>query len=148
MSYYFTDSHPTARVPHRCEVCGDTIQKGEKYRRGAGMDGNTAWTWIECLYCERVAQRYGRETGASSGDEYDAICVIEWLQDEYPIELSQMRARWRTPEGERLPLPFQWKCVECRTLLDGYRLWCDPCDDARIERLNQQFLKLAKGTLV
>ena len=98
----FVSSRPTARKPHWCDVCGWRIMPGETYQRAVGFDG-TAWTWRECLWCERIVVAYAR---GSYYDECATDAVVEWLQDEHPIVYAAMRAGWRYPDGERLPLPF------------------------------------------
>ena len=52
---HWARTNPKARKEHRCEVCSRTIKPGETYSRGAGMDGSTAWSWIECAHCEQFA---------------------------------------------------------------------------------------------
>ena len=126
----FVNTSPTARKRHACSLCDEGIRPGEKYRRGVGFDGGTAWTWKECLWCERAANVYCR----TSESEYDSICIIEWLDDEHPNVYAQMRADWSYPDGERLPLPFQPRCIMCSELLDGWRSWCPPCDEQIHER--------------
>ncbi len=136
----YTDTHPTARKRHSCETCGWSIRPGERYRRGVGFDGGTAWTWKECLWCERAGAAYCRD---HHDDEYNTDSIAEWLFAEHPATYTAMRAGWRYPDGERLPLPFQPRCIACTCLLDGWGLWCSPCDEARIERnerIGQQLL--------
>ena len=128
----FVSTYPAARKPHACDLCDSGIRPGERYRRAVGFEGGTARTWKECLWCERVAGAYMR---GHYEDEYDAEAVHEWLADEYPTVYAQMCAGWSYPDGERAPLPFQPRCIQCSALLDGWRLWCPPCDEQRIAHI-------------
>lgn len=81
-----------------------------------------------------MTSQYGRE---HYGDEWEDEFIYEWLQDEHPTEWRQLLAGWRYPDGERLPLPFQPRCLTCAVLLSGDCLWCEDCDAARIQRISQ-----------
>lgn len=137
MAEYVT-TYPTAHKRHRCCVCGWDVMPGEKYSRQVVFDDGSACTWKMCLWCERVGGAYCR---ASGYDEYDQG-VLEWLEDSHHTVWGQMCAGWRYPDGERIPLPLQPRCVACGRLLDFWGLWCDPCDRARIARLSEQLLGL------
>ena len=78
---HYTDSHPRARKLHICDTCGRTIQAREIYRRGAGMDGATAWTWKECAHCELLIAWLGR---------------INYLEEEYCPRLSKNGSQRRS----------------------------------------------------
>jgi hypothetical protein len=48
---------PTARVPHRCEECGRTIQIGERYCQVKGRLEDSGWVtnrW--CRHCDAAAE--------------------------------------------------------------------------------------------
>lgn len=135
---------PTANKRHRCEVCGWSVMPGEQYSRVAVLDEGAAWTLKICLWCDRILDRYFRETW---NDTWDRESVWEYLEDVHPTVWKLMRSGWRYPDGERLPLPLQFRCVECAELLIGYGLWCGPCDRQRVERLTSQFSSLQKAFL-
>lgn len=111
----------------------------EEYVRWAGLEGYRAWTYKLCLWCQRTVDEYCRGWGDG---EWDEMGVLEWLEDEHPSTYAAFRAGWRYPDGERLPLPFQFRCSDCRKLLHGYRIWCSECDDARIRRISGQFQEI------
>lgn len=136
----FVSTYPTARKRHACDMCDGGIRPGEKYRRGVGFNDGTVWTWKECLWCARVTLVYTRYVDES---EYGHELVPEWLMYEHPVIYTQLRAGWSYPDGERLPLPFQYRCIACGVLLHGYRLWCPPCDAERIARINEQFAAIS-----
>lgn len=139
----FVATYPTARKRHPCDMCGWSVRPGEVYRRGVGFDGGTAWTWRECLWCERVTAAYAR---GRYDDEYLASDVQDWLYDEHPATYALMRAGWSYPDGERTPLPLQPWCITCGALLNGWRLWCPPCEAQRIARISEQLAALSNET--
>lgn len=106
---HYSHTEPKARKPHRCMMCYRTIDPGENYRRGAGMDGSTAWTFIECAHCSafvRVAyRRYGDD------------CYDETLLSDFPPEtisearvVAQYRRKWRRNDGTLYPVPtVEWR---------------------------------------
>ena len=124
-----------ARKLHRCELCFWSIMPGEDYYRVAGLDGSDAWTVKYCEHCERTLHQHGRENHYG---EWEIECVLEWLEDAHPFVWRQMQAWWRYPDGERLPLPFQPRCLTCNVLLSGDALWCGACDVARIQRISNR----------
>ena len=128
-------TRPTARKRHRCHMCRRVIMPGEDYDRMAGLDGGDAWTYKSCRHCYRAAQAYGEY-------EWDEQCIIEWLDDCRPDLYASLLAGWRYPDGELVPLPFSRHCHECRTEIPDDRIWCQPCDVARIERLSRQLEEL------
>ena len=137
----YVDTWPTARKRHWCEVCGRAILPGETYWRQAALDGGIAWSNKTCAHCECVIGRYAcvRDTYA---DELEPECLWEWLEEGYPAVMATARAGWSYPDGELVPLPFRTTCRQCGCPAQFWRLWCDPCNAARIERVNQQLLGL------
>lgn len=103
---HFTQTTPTARKAHRCGSCGRTIAPREKYRRGAGMDGSTAWTYKECAHCAVLA----RYVTAMTGDgEYSPDDFHELGRNGEPAPVLrvavQYRRRWTDSRGRLYPLP-------------------------------------------
>jgi hypothetical protein len=102
VSYHHT--HPKARQPHHCWMCGRTIRPGETYMRGAALDGGTAWTWKECAHCERLVTFIN---SIAYEDEYGEDLVIEW--EPATIAEARVRAqwkrRWTTLAGDLYPVP-------------------------------------------
>lgn len=106
---FFAESHPKARKSHRCHMCYRQIEPGEVYRRSAGMDGSSAWTWIECAHCEafvRVAYRR-----SWSDDGYDETLLIDF--EPHTVAEARVRAqhrrKWRRLDGSLYPVPaVEW----------------------------------------
>ena len=136
----YVDSWPTARRRHRCGLCYRSILPGETYWRQASLDHGQAWTHKTCEHCERVAWAFCRVTGES---EWDGENAIEWLSDEHPAVLAAFAAGWRWPDGDLVPVPFGSRCVDCRARVEFRALWCPPCDDKRITRIEQGFRAIA-----
>lgn len=97
--------HPTARKQHRCEMCLRIIEPGERYLRGSGMDGSSAWTWKECAHCEAMRIIWD----ISDGEEYNGEMFYEWSREcESLAQLrhaASYRMQWRTRRGTLLPIP-------------------------------------------
>lgn len=138
----WVDSFRTARKRHSCAWCPDTIENGELYNRQAGFDSGHVWTTMSCMYCVHVTAAFGRYTGE---EYYDPGYVDEWLYDTYPAVWAARQAGWRYPDGERLPYPALFRCFECRTRVTYDRIWCDPCNLARVERLAAQMEVIIGG---
>ena len=136
----YVDSWPTARRRHRCGLCCRSILPGETYWRQASLDHGQAWTHKTCEHCERVAWAFCRVMGES---EWDQECVLEWLSDEHPADLAAFAAGWRWPDGDLVPVPFGSRCVDCRARVEFRALWCPPCDDKRVTRIEQGFRAIA-----
>lgn len=135
------DSWPKARKRHRCVICNRFIEPGEEYWRQANFDGN-AWTNKTCEHCERAVWLYGHV----AYDEWLVDWLFEWLADEYPSVWASMQVKWRFPDGELMPVPFGSRCRDCGCRAEFRRLWCRPCDERRITRLNTQFVELASDS--
>jgi predicted RNA-binding Zn-ribbon protein involved in translation (DUF1610 family) len=60
------ETRPTARKPHRCTSCGETIETGETYVKWASFDDGSAFTnkmHPECLKAhDDDAKIYGEGT--------------------------------------------------------------------------------------
>ena len=102
---HYSHSRPKARKPHVCVMCGRTITPGENYLRTAGMDGSSAWTWLECAHCEVfVSYAYSASWpddgyGPDLLSEFAPACVAQ------ARVLAQYRRRWRRLNGDLYPLP-------------------------------------------
>ena len=103
---WFKNAHPRARTEHRCSDCGRTIRPGEVYRRGAGFDGGTAWTWKDCRHCEYALHQYD----LAWDGEYNADHFYEWATDgARDVQEARDQAgylhRWTTRGGNLWPIP-------------------------------------------
>lgn len=100
---YFHRTTPTARKPHRCNLCGRMIRPGETYHRGAGMDGGTAWTWRECAHCYALIPIVDTIDGEYGWPDDFA----DWTP--YTIPHARLRAMWRRrwtrADGTLYPVP-------------------------------------------
>ena len=50
---------PIARKEHKCDLCGETIHKGETYHRQTNVYEGDVYDWIEHLDCRDVASECG-----------------------------------------------------------------------------------------
>lgn len=102
---HWTHETRTARKKHRCEMCLRVIDPGELYRRSAGMDGSTAWTWKECLHCAQLI-RY--VVWLESEEEYGPDLFAEWEPETIEhlrLKVLATRLRWRRTDGTLYPTP-------------------------------------------
>ena len=136
----YVDSWPVARTQHQCLLCRRTIQQGETYWRQVTFDEGSVWVHKTCEHCERVAWAYCRVTGES---EWDGENALEWLSDDHPALYAALLAGWRWPDGELVPVPFGSRCVDCRARVEFRALWCPPCDERRIARVEAGFRAVA-----
>lgn len=101
---HYSITRPVARKPHGCGSCGRTIQPGERYKRGAGMDG-TAWTWKECGHCDVLLEFVLHVWW--DDEEYPPDVIVEWDPDGLAeLRLKVLfRKQWRRADGTLYPLP-------------------------------------------
>lgn len=88
MSETWIETHPRARVKHRCDLCGREILPGETYRRSVLLDG-TANTWKECAHCDAVRD----------------VALDQWLSDDYTPDLP---AEWEPTSWQQMRVKVQW----------------------------------------
>lgn len=106
---HFAHSTPVARKPHRCQMCTRIIEPGETYRRSAGMDGSTAWTWKECAHCAAFVRVAYRRSWMDEG--YDDDLLADFVPESVTEARvrAQYRRRWRGRDGGLYPIPdVQW----------------------------------------
>lgn len=119
MSEHYHRETRKARKPHQCQMCFRTIGPGEKYMRGSGMDGGTAWTWKECAHCEVVAQWVIKLYDL---DEYGEDDIFNWDPEtvgELRIKAHYLK-HWTRNDGQLYPIPQ--RVTECRTFESGYEI--------------------------
>lgn len=106
------------------------------------FDAGDAWTVKTCEHCVRVADSFCRATGA---DEWDWVLLSGWLEDVRPEWLSQLRAHWQDGAGGLLPFPVEASCTDCGVWVEWGRLWCGPCDRARVARITGQLVEIKEA---
>lgn len=65
------------------------------------------------------------------------------LRDEYPATFAALASGWCWPDGELVPAPFGSSCIDCGVRVEFRHLWCPPCDDKRITRIETGFRDVA-----
>lgn len=96
---FWTERTVTARKPHRCESCRETIAVGEKYVRVAQKYEGCFWAYRLCVVCYVCIPRcdYSKHEV-----EYNVRDMLEWYREEL-----------RDVPGAELPEP---EPVDDRTL--------------------------------
>ena len=51
---FYVETTPTARKPHVCCECGQTIQPGQPYERVTGKSDGAVWTVKSCAICREI----------------------------------------------------------------------------------------------
>jgi len=102
---HYAETHPRARVEHRCLMCGRTIMPGETYRRAAGLDRTSAWTWKECAHCAAFVRVAWRR--AWQNDGYDSDLLAEFQPRSVAEAAAYVRwgRKWRRIDGSLYPVP-------------------------------------------
>ncbi len=79
-SDFYSEKTITARKKHRCEVCGTTIEPGQKYVKKAGVHDGDFWNTSECPECQPIIHEF---CSTDYGDDgYHGDYINEWWRDE------------------------------------------------------------------
>lgn len=96
---------PTARKPHRCELCGRRIDVGEKYTANKNVFDGRVYTFKECAHCKALQRvtSFGDHLDECSryGDGFCGDDAMQW-EPETRREMalnSQLRRGWRNYAG-------------------------------------------------
>ena len=77
---FYTVRFPKARKQYKCEICGGTIEKGQKHYYFSGKYDGEMYAIRDCLYCHAMVDDYCSEYGYG---EYDEDEVREYLIEKY-----------------------------------------------------------------
>lgn len=83
MLEFYTSRFPKARKIHKCDLCGGTINVGEKYHRYSGKYDGDMFDDKYHIHCQNMIQSYCLE---QNDTEYDNWSVQDWLHDQYCVE--------------------------------------------------------------
>lgn len=102
----FMHSRPRARKAHVCDVCARTVEPGETYTRGVGLDGGAgAWTYRYCAHCAVLISYLADLFGLN---EYEPAYLLEDWEPRTDagraVQASAAR-RWRTADGALTAVP-------------------------------------------
>lgn len=75
-----------ARKVHKCDLCRQLINIGEKYNRQAGVNDGDFYDVCFHLHCENIISSYCAEDGDY---EYTNDGVIDWMSDRYCYDCKQ-----------------------------------------------------------
>lgn len=73
MSDFWDSKTVKACKQHRCDLCGEVIELGESYSRGAGVIEGDFSTWNECMPCFEFDNMYFSESGNDEITEDSAV---------------------------------------------------------------------------
>ena len=77
---FFTSTYPKARKEYKCDLCGQKIEKGEKYHRYSGKYDGDLFDDKYHLICQKIINAYCE---ASTEGEYTNDEIYDWLRDDY-----------------------------------------------------------------
>ena len=125
---FWSESEPVARKPHRCDECGQPIEPGQRYNRGAGINVYREFgVWNSHCECRALALEL-RRLGDYLDDEWPTISEgvweldgpgLAWLQMDHPLVYERFRAELE--EHERKPVHYVWSGFDRSARLRPYR---------------------------
>ena len=80
MFWFFNEKTVKAKKEHVCELCGRTIEAGERYKYISFKHDDDFFILKRCESCDLIVNRYLDETG--EGEYYDDDIAF-WLQEEF-----------------------------------------------------------------
>lgn len=91
-----------ARKSYRCQMCAAVISRGDLYAFQSNVYDDRAYTWHECLACDRdkVCNYVTDYWDPDNGADYEA--AYEWANDAIHWPLIGWRTRYRMKAGERM----------------------------------------------
>ena len=103
MSDFNDTTYPTARVEHRCEECGRTIGRGERYSRTAAVWCGEFFTNVACLHCA-VARFIFDAFADCSEDFYGGLSWhLDDAEEVWSMRLAiGVRRKWQRFDGSGL----------------------------------------------
>ena len=70
-------TYPTARVPHRCDLCGGTINPGETYERTTVSEDDRASDSVTHIHCSNLIDRLDMDEYYEGVLIEDYECIIQ-----------------------------------------------------------------------
>ena len=83
MLEFYSSSEHKARKPHKCHLCRQEINIGEKYKRESGKWEGDFFDRCSHMHCARIISEYISD---SQEQEYDTDWINNWLSDTYCCE--------------------------------------------------------------
>lgn len=72
-----------ARKEHRCDWCGQKIEKGEKYEYSFIVDGGDNWTFKNHLSCRELTNKLNMWNDATWGEGVTDDLFCDIINDKY-----------------------------------------------------------------
>lgn len=86
MLEFYNFKEPKAKKEYRCDLCGQTIHKGEKYHRYSGKYDGQMFDEKYHLSCQNIIQAY---CNAMDEREYNEDSIQDWLHDTHCHDCKQ-----------------------------------------------------------
>ena len=104
----------TAKKKHLCDLCGQHIAVGEKYKRQFCVDGN-AYAFKMHLVCEDIAKVYSKEYD-SDCEGYDHNCFSNDVFENFEVVVGYKSDGLKYQEALKL---FKQKWIEGKEVTNG-----------------------------
>jgi len=108
MPTVLASEHPVARIEHHCQLCGRTIEPGEKYNRQRNIGDDGPYVFKACAHCHALTVvTTATESANYYGEGYTADDLLEWEPGTvWEARLrAQYRRKWRRLDGCLYPVP-------------------------------------------
>lgn len=99
-----------ARTPHRCDLCGRTISKGEGHWAQTNIYDGRIYTFRTCEHCEAFISVCGVLDDIPWDEEGYGPDALECFDpgDRYALTYQQRwRRRWTRSDGTLYPIPVR-----------------------------------------
>lgn len=114
-----TDEIRTARKQHRCNWCGNPIQKGEKYRHCVNVDGGFLWHFKEHLRCNEIFEAFYKKEKPNPEECTQYFFEEEAVEELVAYGMCKECPHWRKPDPSltydrwRCTIPSGWRnCID------------------------------------
>lgn len=103
---FWNETTPVARVQHKCDACGQTIEAGQPYSRMAGKFDGDFFTVKQHVECRAAEIAIAREKGLFGGEDWvhlndlDEPDDLHWLAAYHPVVFERIKeeyASWLEP---------------------------------------------------
>lgn len=96
---------PVARIEHHCQLCGRTIQPGEKYNRQRNVGDDGPYVFKACAHCHAYVKLAGIADWCDDGYTADDVWEYEPGDMTEARWRAQHRRKWMRRDGALYPIP-------------------------------------------
>jgi hypothetical protein len=97
--------NPVARVEHGCQLCGRTIEPGERYNRQRNIGDDGPYVFKACAHCNAYVRLTDLSSWCDDGYTIDDVYEYEPCTMREARWRAQHRRKWRRRDGSLYPIP-------------------------------------------